>query len=451
MQKISINSHLVPTITFLTALIAYFILAHHLPRTEFIPALFAWAIVWAATGIGAYFLREKSAIAGKEMGVMRLLFAAGLIFRLLGVFATPSLSDDYFRFIWDGRLAVAGFNPFATRPEEWLNSPLFAQLQLDDLYQNLNSPRYYSVYPPLSQLWFYAAAYLGEQEIIYELFFLRLFIIGAEIGSFFLIRKLLDLSQQPAHYAAFYWLNPLIIIELTYNLHFEAVQIFFLLLTLYALQTQRVKMAALSLALAAAAKLLPLIFAPILWFRLGLKRGFWFLSASGLFFLVSFLPFFDLELIAKIGSSVGLYFNSFEFNASIYYLAREVGFWVYGNNQIAFLGKTLSILSLIIILFISKKAADKRVNLAELMLFTLTGYYLFATTIHPWYLSNLLVLGVLSGYKYPLVWSFMVFLTYKSYENADLYQESLYLVALEYLLVGIYFYYEKAHFFRKKG
>jgi len=451
MQKISTNSHLIPYVLFLTAFIAYFIPAYCLPRTSFTQWGLAWGVIWLSTAAGGYFFSKQYPKEGKNPAFLPLLFALGLGFRLIGIVAIPSLSDDYFRFIWDGRLLSAGFNPFATRPEEWLDSPLFAQLGLGDLYQNLNSPRYYSVYPPLSQLWFYAAAVLGRQELIYELFFLRVFMIGAEIGSFLLLKKLLVLYQRPIYTLAFYWLNPLIIIELTYNLHFEAVQIFFLLLTLYAIETQRAKTAAFALAAAAAAKLLPLIFAPLLWFRLGFWRGFWFLSAVGLLFGASFAPFFNLELIAKLGSSVGLYFKNFEFNAAVYYLAREVGFWFYGNNQIAVLGRTLSLIALLLTIWIAKKGQNPQAHLPELMLATLAGYYLFATTVHPWYAANLLAFAVLTGYKSPFLWSFMIFLTYKSYENADLYQENLYLVAIEYLSVGIYFCYEKQYFFLKKG
>ena len=277
--------------------------------------------------------------------------------------------------------------------------------------------------------------------------------------------------QRPCYLIAFYWLNPLIIIELGYNLHFEAAQIFFVLLTLYGIETRRVKIAAFAFAGAVVAKLLPLIFLPIFWFRLNLKQFLSFFLIGATLFLLAFLPFFNIEIISKIGASVGLYFKNFEFNASVYYLCREIGFWVWGNNQIAFLGRALSVLFLTISFIIAKKAkqktknknvdADKNLNsnqsqnensnLPELMLFTLTVYYLLATTIHPWYVANLLIFSVLTKYKYPVVWSFFIFLTYKSYENPYLYQENLFLVAVEYLAVVVYFCYEKGYFFSKKS
>ncbi len=451
MQKISINLYFNLLIAFFTALIAYFIAAYLLIRSEFVAYLSIWLLIWLSSVGLAYLLIKKIAFTGKKNNFIALLFTAGLLFRLIGLLSIPALSDDYFRFIWDGRLGVAGFNPFDTRPEEWLNSPLFTQLKLGELYQHLNSPRYYSVYPPLSQVWFYMSTYFAHQELNTELFFLRLFIIGAEIGSFYLLLKLLVIYQRPIYYAAFYWLNPLIIIELSYNLHFEAVQIFFLLLTLYAVETQKYKLVALALAAAAVAKLLPLIFVPLLWCRLGLWRGFWVLAATFCIFVGSFLPFFSLALIEKIGSSVGLYFKNFEFNASIYYLTRQVGFWVYGNNQIAVLGRTLSLIALFFVFYIAKKAEDKSTKLPELMLATLTVYYLLATTVHPWYISNLLIFAALTSYRYVLIWSFFIFLTYKSYENVNLYEENLYLVAIEYLAVGLYFCYEKGCFFGKKA
>ena len=134
MQFIRRKSYLFALLAFLLALAGYFCAAYAVARSQFFAFFAVWTVVWATTGFIVYF-------GAKKANSIYILFAVGLIFRLLGLFAIPSLSDDYFRFIWDGRMLAAGFNPFDTRPEEWINTPLFEQLNLTELYPSLNSPR----------------------------------------------------------------------------------------------------------------------------------------------------------------------------------------------------------------------------------------------------------------------------------------------------------------------
>jgi hypothetical protein len=68
------------------------------------------------------------------------------------------------------------------------------------------------------------------------------------------------------------------------------------------------------------------------------------------------------------------------------------------------------------------------------MQWALTAYLLLATTVHPWYISTLVVFSVFTGYRYPVIWSLLVVFSYFAYQTAS-YQENLFLVAVEYLLV----------------
>lgn len=67
---------------------------------------------------------------------------------------------------------------------------------------------------------------------------------------------------------------------------------------------------------------------------------------------------------------------------------------------------------------------------------TLTTYYLFSTTVHPWYISSLLVFVPLAGMLYPVAWSVLIPLSYVTYASAA-YTENLWLVAVEYLLLVV--------------
>ncbi len=349
--------------------------------------------------------------------------------RLILMFALPELSDDFYRFIWDGKLINAGINPYLQIPQnvDFHSVPGLSS----DLYEKLNSPQYFSIYPPLNQVIFSLSTYLDVNWLT-SVNIIRSLLILADIGTFILIRKLL--SPEKKHMSFWYVLNPLVIIEFTGNLHFEGFVIFFLILTLYFLKDRRWLFSGISLGLSIATKLLPLIFLPFLtWnnrWKGGLILGTMALLISGL----TFIPLFSEALRNGMGRSLELYFNHFEFNASIYYLFREVGYWQKGYNIIGTLGPDLARMSALFIVVLAIWGSYRNRNTAEILLFSLVVYLALATTVHPWYIIPLIPLGILSGYYFPIIWSFFVFVTYVGYSEQG-YELPMFWILIEYAVV----------------
>ena len=134
-----------------------------------------------------------------------------------------------------------------------------------------------------------------------------------------------------------------------------------------------------------------------------------------------------------------LWFQKFEFNASIYYIVRWIGFQLKGYNIIASAGK---ILPLMVILILNGLAFFRRNNstqkLIETMLVGVSAYFFLATTVHPWYIATPLLLSVFTKFRFALVWSFLVMLSYSAYIKNG-FQENYWLIAVEYILViGIF-------------
>jgi len=75
------------------------------------------------------------------------------------------------------------------------------------------------------------------------------------------------------------------------------------------------------------------------------------------------------------------------------------------------------------------------------MLLVLTFYYFTATTVHPWYLATPLILSIFTRYKFPLVWSFIIIISYLAYANTDN-TENLWIIGLEYTVVYSVFLWE---------
>ena len=61
-------------------------------------------------------------------------------------------------------------------------------------------------------------------------------------------------------------------------------------------------------------------------------------------------------------------------------------------------------------------------------------YYFTTTTMHPWYLATLVILSVFTNYRFPIIWSFVIILSYQAYANNP-WQENIWLMVFEYFIV----------------
>ena len=427
-----------PSVSQLLALLlsaaAYAGLAYATPRAQVGQLLGLFAVALLAY---AWLVRSRLS--------WRWGLGAALCFRLLWLPATPALSDDVHRFRWDGILVANGVNPFRFRPDEIIADGARTALasearrgrvlpELQQLYRKLNSPHYYSVYPPVCQFIFGAAARLFPASDAGFAATLRGLILLAELGTAWLLLALLAAFGRPPDAALRYLLHPLVIVELTGNLHFEGFVFCFLLLALWLLSRHRRAASAVALGLGVATKLLPLLALPLLVRRLGWRRFAAYLAVAGATLALLFAPFLSVELFINISRSLSLYFRSFEFNASVYYLLRQVGYWLTTYNQIAVIGPALALAGGVLGLAVAWR--ERRPSLAgmpQTLLLMLTAYYLLATTVHPWYLTLLIGLSTFSRFRYPLVWGGLVVLSYAAYRTST-YAENLWLVAAEYLV-----------------
>jgi hypothetical protein len=375
-------------------------------------------------------------------------------FRAVFILAIPNLSQDFYRFIWDGRMILEGINPYLFTVESFISQGNFPVAEAQALRAGMGdlNASHFTNYPPINQLCFTIAALFAGKSILGSVFVMRLLIIAADFGTLHFGKALLEKLNIPIYNIFWYILNPFIIIELTGNLHFEGVMIFFLVWSLYLLYIGKWQFAALVLALSISVKLIPLIFLPLFfqWFMkrndknketstvLNFTRLIVFYAIIIMTTLLLFVPFYSSEFIHNYSKTVALWFQNFEFNGSIYYVAREIGFLFRGYNEIAIIGTVTPILVILFVLIITFFRRNRTpIALYTAMLLVLSFYYFTTTTVHPWYLATLLILSVFTKYKFPLVWSFVIILSYLAYVNlnkADK-SENLWLITLEYAVV----------------
>ncbi|WP_452221808.1 mannosyltransferase [Lacinutrix salivirga] len=453
-----------PVLLALLSIVFYIIFAYNLVRTEYLKLIVLYSILFFLF----YVLVKKNNYN------IKFLTAIAFLFRAVFILAIPNLSQDFYRFIWDGCMILEGFNPYLYTPESFISANTLPVAQAQELYAGMGSLNgsHFTNYPPINQLCFLIAGLFTSKSILGSVVVLRLLIIAADFGTLYFGKKLLKKLKLPAHHIFWYILNPFIIIELTGNLHFEGVMIFFLIWSLYLLHCGHWKTAAVAFACSVSVKLIPLLFLPLFfrWFTksdnkftnneilnqvqddstLPIKtqpflKLLYFYSIVGITTLLFFLPFYASEFVSNYAQTVALWFNNFEFNASIYYVAREIGYLFRGYNEIAVIGKILSLtvfISVLCLAFFRKNNTTK--SLITTMLFAFTLYLFLSTTVHPWYIATLLILSVFTNYKFPLVWSFVIILSYLAYLNSNKADksENLWIIALEYLIVYSVFIWE---------
>jgi hypothetical protein len=363
------------------------------------------------------------------------LIGVGMLLRLVYLVAIPELSDDVFRYIWDGFMSLEGSNPYELTPRQLLEQ--VKTMRFQELAPMLNSPDYYSIYPPVMQFFFWISVRFGGPDVEGSIVAFRILALAAEFGSMFLIWKLLRSWKMSTQNLMLYALNPLVIVEFIGSLHSEVFMVFFLLLSLWLLSEKKNWLSAVAFGLAVCTKLLPLMFLPFYIKRLGWLKAFAFGAVSFIIAGILFIPFWTPNLLANFSTSLKLYFANFEFNASIYYLVREVGFWFKGYNIIGETAVWLPRIVLVSIIALATFSKERTiVSLPKMMLFTWCIYYAFATTVHPWYITVLAAFLPFVSYRFGLIWLVLIPLSYHAYGNTN-YLENPWFVLLEYVPVYV--------------
>ncbi|PKD17568.1 mannosyltransferase [Salegentibacter salinarum] len=443
-----LKNHKFSLLLVLTGIAFYWSFGYDLERSDFIKLISLYA--------GLFFISFK--LIQLEKNNFWLLAAITVLFRLIFIVATPNLSQDFYRFIWDGNLILEGLNPYLSVPNEFSTN---AGLK-DALNQGMGSlsAGNFTSYPPVNQLLFAFSVLLGGKSILGSVVVMRLLISLADLGILYFGRKLLLTLDLPTYQIFWFILNPFIIIEFTGNLHFEGVMLFFLIWSIYLLHKKKWIWSAILLGVSVSVKLLPLLFLPLLWNYFLKKRSFKNLPKNaliknkirqarelnfqklliyylivGITVLISFLPFISSELIYNFSASIALWFQKFEFNASVYYVIRWIGFQLKGYNIIETAGKILPFIVILILAGLAFfRKNDSTEKLLTTMLLGISAYFFLATTVHPWYIGTPLLLSVFTKFRFALVWSLLVILSYSAYANTE-FQENFWLITIEYVVV----------------
>src|SRR2546421_5805792 len=207
-----------------------------------------------------------------------VLVLAG-VFRLSIVFAPPYLSDDIYRYVWDGRVQAAGINPYRYIPaDEHLQS-----LRDEEIYLKINRRDYaHTMYPPAAE-----ATYFLTTRISESVTWIKLTIVGFELITGWLLMALLASFGMPRQRILIYAWHPLAVWEFAGSGHIDPLAFAFIALALLARRRNWETATGISLGLATLAKLFPIVLFPALYKRWGWKMP----VALAATIIVGYLPY----------------------------------------------------------------------------------------------------------------------------------------------------------------
>jgi hypothetical protein len=194
--------------------------------------------------------------AADRRPLLWIILAAAFIFRLTLVPLEPSLSDDLYRYRWDGIIQRGGWNPYAIAPED---RRLFGYR--DRYWAHVSNQEMPNIYPPVTELVLRGTAATSARLLAFKAPLLAA--EGLLIGLLaFWIRR----SGRRDFLLAVYAWNPLVVVELAASGHNDPLAMLFSAAALFLIIERRVVLSTLALGLAVLAKFFPILLAP-LWLR----------------------------------------------------------------------------------------------------------------------------------------------------------------------------------------
>lgn len=345
--------------------------------------ILAWWVLWALA----------------LMALRRTTPRAGLVLVLLGTVAlrcaaiTPvvPLSDDLYRYAWDGAVQASGVDPYRYAP----TAPELAGLRTDWLFPDdaecarrdkdpgctiINRPGVRTIYPPVAQGWFLLGHSVGASEL--EDLGWQLFSLLADLATVLLLWRLLVARGRDPRWVAVYAWSPVAVLEAVQNGHVDALATLFVVAAV-ALAGRRPGWSGAALGAATMVKLYPALLLPVLLSRRPVRVVTAFLAVC----VVSYVPH-----VLAVGVDVLGYLPG--------YLAEED----YGSGDrylllapLGLTGTPATVVAAAVGLAVLVAVLRSRLDTAERALVLFGAALLVATPVQPWYGLPLAALAALTG------------------------------------------------------
>ncbi len=306
-------------------------------------------------------LRVRDGAGGSSRSLLVILLFS-LIFRVTTLLSTPSLSDDIYRYLWEGNLVLNGENPFTHAPDDPALIPYRGAT-----FHLINHKEISTIYPPVAQFLFAVSQAVARHPLSMK----GLFMIGDLLVVLLLWRILLRRKEDPRRVLFYAW-NPLPVMEFSGAGHVDGLAVGFLLLSLYLLAVKRSAWAWLSLSLSILTKYFSVCLVPLYWLR---EKKIGLLLILCLSILLAYLPFIGAGTALLEGGKQ--YTEHWRYNGSVF----DLVVWVTGS--------LIASKALIAVAFLAAAVIlPLRFSDPFRVAFVLAGLYVvLSPTLHPWYVT----------------------------------------------------------------
>lgn len=366
---------------------------------------------------GLYFFRfTPDTLSGKQI---KFIILIAIFLRVIFVLMPPTGSDDYHRYIWDGKVQVHGINPYMYAP----NDSALADLHTETLPAKINFPYMRTIYFPVSQLFFLAAYGIGGHSF----YGLKLLLLVCELLTIFFLYMTVKRLNLPPPQLLLYLFSPLVLFQILGDAHIDGLGVMLLAGALFFYIEKRHAYAALFFGLSLLVKPAALLLLPLFYQDLrksgGLAFRFCFITTGTVAILL--IPY---SLSANMLGALGTFAKNWYFNSSFFMMFLGVT----GNSQYS--RYLCVVLLLLFFIFIYRI----KIPLFEKMYFSFLGLFLFSPVVHPWYLAWLALFLPLTPKKSGIVYislASLCIITVYNYQTYGVWKDYPIVLVIEYLPV----------------
>ena len=328
---------------------------------------------------------------------------SGIAIRLLLVFVEPYTTNDPSRYLFDGKIAISGFDPYTLAN----NAPQLAELvkQWQPPQEHLQYP---TLYPPIAMGLFSFAAAFG---VDLSLLVWKLMTSLASIGVLLIGWKLLKQLGKERHIALIAF-SPILILEAGEGAHLDAFSALAVTLGVYFWVQHKVVLLGIAIAAGGLIKLVPLVIAlPYFFLLKQFKNRIALFVTTTLIFASGYLLMFALGFY-PVGS-LGTFVEKWRFGSAVYSLLEQIlsgELLLVTNVMVVAIG-----LFLVGFFAYKNKAEQGTTNLNAILILQacLLIPFIVSPVVFPWYFMPLCVLLAVRPNLPLFVWVYSAPLTYE--------------------------------------
>ncbi len=338
-----------------------------------VKAILSYTFIFVSASVVFIFIcRQILKYDINEKLVLFILFL-GIFLRLAFIPMHPTGSDDYYRYIWDGKVQASGINPYTYAPDAAaLNS-----LHTEKLPKLVNYPEMKTIYPPLAEILFCISYLIGKDGF----YGLKILLFISEMFTLFGLYLIIKRQNLKIKNILIYALTPLIFFQFFIDAHLDGFGLPFIIFSIFFYLDKKKILSYIFLGLSLCIKPLGLIIIPIFFFSENkiIER----IKPVIIPLIICVLFYLPYTLTGSPFQSLVTFTENWTFNGVVFNILNSF----INDNQIArSISAVLLIITYLPLIITKKRDFLTKIYISVFLLF------IFSPVVHPWYVVWLAVL-----------------------------------------------------------